>query len=153
MSRIAVMMSSNRPEDPMSEHFGKAPWMMFAESLNCARDSILEFAKNDGMNGRSTAMLALVNGCSDVVLVEIGDGALRHLQAAKIRIWTVPAPVSGREALRLFAEGGLSAAPEGSTAIHHGEHHGGCCCSTGTASDAGCCSPRSEAKAGRCCQH
>ncbi len=123
MGRVAIMMSAGRADAPMSSHFGKAEWIL----LSGDESATPEFVRNEELNGKSAADLLIRQGCTDVVLVDIGDGALRHLQTAVIRAWAVPAPVSGRDALRMFAEGKLAPVPPVSAAASRGEGHG-CCC-------------------------
>lgn len=135
MGRITVMMSA-RSDAPMSSHFGKAEWIMMAGAENAAP----EFTKNDGSNGRSAAEILIGLGCTDAIVVDIGDGALRHLQAADIRVWAAPGPVTGSEALRIFAEGRLPCLPAVSAATSHGGGHGCCCAGRGAAhASSGCC--------------
>lgn len=135
MGKIGVMMSVDRPEGLMSSHFGKAKWFMVADS----GDGAPQFVRNEGLHGRSAAEIAVRQGCTDIILVDIGDGALGHLQAAQIRAWAAPGPVTGHEALRLFAKGKLSPVPAARAAERHGRGHGGCCCGHGGHGDAGCC--------------
>ena len=135
MGKIGVMMSVDRPEGLMSSHFGKAKWFMVADSA----DAVPAFIRNEGLNGRCAAEIAEQQGCTDVILVDIGDGALGHLQAAQIRAWAAPGLVTGREALRLLAEGQLSPVPAARATERHGGGHGGCCCGHGGHGTAGCC--------------
>jgi predicted Fe-Mo cluster-binding NifX family protein len=121
MSRIAVMMSANRPEAPLSGHFGKAPWIMLADEGTGAP----EFVQNEQGNGRSASERILQMGCTDVLLREIGDGALARLQAAGVQAWAVLGAISGNEALHFFAERALAPVP---AARSEGKGHGGCCC-------------------------
>ena len=136
MGRVAVMMAANRADSLMSSHFGKAEWIMIAD----AKGGASEFERNNGLNGRNAADLLIRRGCTDAILVDIGEGALRHLQSAKIHVWAAPGPVTGDEALRMFAEGHLPLVPEALTAKGHGEGHG-CCCSSHDAPEdsTGCC--------------
>jgi predicted Fe-Mo cluster-binding NifX family protein len=78
-------------------------------------------------------------GCTDVILADIGDGALGHLQAAHIHAWAVPAPVAGNEALRIFGEGQLPPVPPARAAARQGAHHGGCCSRPAGGEAAVCC--------------
>jgi predicted Fe-Mo cluster-binding NifX family protein len=133
MSKVAVMMSAERADGPMSSHFGKAEWIMIADTETASN----KFVKNDAMNGRGAAGTVIGEGCSDVVVVDIGDGALGHLQSANIRAWVVPEPVAGVEALNRFKAGQLSAVPSTPAATRHGSGHGCCCGHGGTASS--CC--------------
>jgi predicted Fe-Mo cluster-binding NifX family protein len=128
MSKVAVMMSAEQANGQMSSHFGKAEWIMIADK----EGGVPEFVKNDALNGRGAAGIVIEKGCSDVVLVDIGDGALGHLRTANIGAWAAPGPLTGEEALRLFRQGQLPAVPAGHAPAHHGGG-GGCCCSGGGA--------------------
>ncbi len=140
MGKIGVMMSEDRPEGLMSSHFGKDQWLMLADS----EDGVPEFVRNEGLNGRSAAGIAMQRECTDVILVDIGDGALGHLQAARIRAWAAPGLVTGREALRLFAEGQLSLVPDARAATRHGGRHGDCDCQHAGHHAGGCCPSGSQ---------
>ena len=135
MGKIAVMMTVARPEGKMSSHFGLAKWMMIADKDSGSH----EFMRNEQLNGRSVAEIAIGHGCSDVIVLDIGDGALRHLQTAKITAWAAPGPISGQEALTLFTAGNLSPVPP--AAAETGEkRHGGCCCGAHAGPESsGCC--------------
>lgn len=135
MSKVAVMMSAERADGSMSSHFGKAEWIMVAE----AESQVPAFVANSALNGRGAAGILASQGCTDVILAEIGDGALGHLQAAQIRAWAAPGPVSGVEALRLFRLGQLPAVPAARAATGHGGGHGCCCASHKDEGAAGCC--------------
>jgi predicted Fe-Mo cluster-binding NifX family protein len=123
MSKVGVMMSVDQPDGLMSSHFGKAKWFMVADTEGATP----AFIRNEGLNGRCAAEIATHEGCTDVILVDIGDGALGHLQRANIRAWAAPGPVAGADALRLLAEGKLTPVPAARAAERHGGHHGGCC--------------------------
>lgn len=133
MSKVAVMMSAENADEVMSSHFGKAEWIMIADTESASH----EFVKNDAMNGRGAAGTVIGEGCSDVLVVDIGDGALGHLQSAGIRAWAVPGPVAGVEGLRRFKAGELPAVPSASVEKKHGGGHG-CCCGHGGAASS-CC--------------
>ena len=135
MSKIGVMMSENRAEGQMSSHFGKAEWIMVVDTER----PIVEFVKNEGLNGKSAVGIAICQGCTDVILADIGDGALGHLQAAQIRAWAAPAPVAGDEALRMFRAGQLSPVPAARAAARDGGGHGCCCKSRDSSKAASCC--------------
>lgn len=134
VSKIGVMTAENRAEGQMSSHFGKAEWIMVADTDN----PDLTFQKNEALNGRSAVEIVIRQGCTDVILTAIGDGALGHLQAANIRAWAAPGPVAGAEALRIFREGQLPPVPAASAATKHGEGHG-CCCSSRAGSEVSSC--------------
>lgn len=120
MGRIGVMMSVDRAQGRMSQHFGKAKWFMVSDTEN----AIAEFVRNEGLNGRSVAEIAVRQGCTDVIVVDIGDGALEHLQSAHIRAWAAPGLVTGQEALQLFAHGQLSLVPAARAPERRGRRHG-----------------------------
>lgn len=134
MSKIGVMMSESRADAPMSSHFGKAEWMMVAEPGKAD----LAFVKNEGLNGKSATEIAIRQGCTDVILVDIGDGALGHLQAADIHAWAVHTPIAGGEALRMFREGQLFPVPAAQASTRHGSGHG-CCCAGHAGTEASSC--------------
>jgi predicted Fe-Mo cluster-binding NifX family protein len=131
MAKIGVMMSADRADEAMSSHFGKAEWIMVADT----ESGVHEFVKNKVLNGKGAVEIVIRQGCTDVILADIGDGALGHLQAAHIRAWAVPAPVAGNEALRMFSEGQLPPMPAARAATRHGEGHG-CCCENRAVSEA-----------------
>jgi predicted Fe-Mo cluster-binding NifX family protein len=135
MGKIAVMISSGSANAPMSEHFGKAEWIMLAgdESGDVA------FLPNDAANGKGAAGTIVAHQCTDAIFTGIGAGAVAHLEAAGIRGWAAPRGISGAEALALFRTGAL---PQVSAPVGH-ETGGGCCCSGGGA----------HAGVSSCCSH
>ncbi len=136
MGKVAVMMEADRADGPMSSHFGKAEWIMIA-GTECG---VPEFARNDGLNGKSAADLLIRHGCTDAILVDIGEGALRHLQAAKIQVWAAPGPVAGHEALRMLGEGQLDPVAAACVTTERSEGHGCCCARHGaSATSTPCC--------------
>ena len=135
MTRIGVMMSADRANEEMSPHFGKAEWIMVADT----ESGVHAFVKNEVSSGKGAVEIVIRQGCTDVILADIGDGALGHLQAAHIRAWAVPAPVAGNEALRMFSEGQLPPVPPARAAARHGAQHGGCCSRPAGGEAAVCC--------------
>jgi predicted Fe-Mo cluster-binding NifX family protein len=119
MSMVGVMMSENRAEGKISSHFGKAEWMMFVDT----DDSVSTFQRNEAQNGKGAVAMVLQQGCTDVILSDIGDGALGHLQAAHVRAWAAPASITGSEALRMFKEGKLDSVPAARASTRHGGCH------------------------------
>ena len=77
-------------DEEMSSHFGKAEWIMVAD----AESGVHEFVKNVALNGKGAVEIVIRRSCTDVILADIGDGALGHLQAAHIRAWALPNPSS-----------------------------------------------------------
>lgn len=116
MSKIGVMMSADRGDEQMSSHFGKAEWIMVADTDR----SVLEFVKNEGLNGRSAVEIAIRQGFTDVVFTEIGNGAFGHLQAAGIRGWVAPEQITGQQALQMFEQLALQPA---NASTKQGEGH------------------------------
>ena len=135
MSRIAVMMTTDQIDGAMSTHFGKAPWAMLVDGP----EGTPEFVKNEAANGSGAVGLLIGSGCTDAILVDIGDGALQRLQGAKIGAWAAPGPVPGREALRMFAAGALQQVPAVATTKERGKHQGCCCGGHGAQSSTRCC--------------
>jgi predicted Fe-Mo cluster-binding NifX family protein len=135
MAKIGVMMSADRADEKMSSHFGKAEWIMVADT----ESGISEFVKNEALNGKGSVEIVIRMGCTDVILEDIGDGALGHLQAAHIRAWAAPATVAGNEALRFFREGQLLPVPPALATARQGAHHGGCCSRPAGGEAAVCC--------------
>jgi predicted Fe-Mo cluster-binding NifX family protein len=131
MSKIGVMMSENRADAQMSSHFGKAEWIMVIDTDN----PVPTFEKNVILNGKCASENVIRLGCTDVIVADIGDGALGHLQTAHIRAWAASEPVTGNEALRMLKEGKLPPVPAARAASRHGEGHG-CCCANRAASEA-----------------
>lgn len=131
MSKVAVMISQDRIDAPISGHFGKAQWAMVADTSCHA----VAFLRNDGSNGSSAAQLIAETGCTDVIFTSIGNGALSHLQAASIRGWVAPPEITGKQALEMFEHLRLQPAAT-ATEGHAG---GGCCCSHSTKSGAHAC--------------
>jgi predicted Fe-Mo cluster-binding NifX family protein len=144
MSKIGVMMSSESADGQMSSHFGKAEWIMVSDADN----AVSVFVKNDGLNGRCAAEIVIGHGCTDVILADIGDGALGHLQEASIRVWAVPELLAGDEALRLFRDAKLSPVPATRTATRHGN----CCGGHGSSEASSCCRSEAGAEAHGCCR-
>ncbi len=129
------MMTTDRIDGAMSSHFGQAPWAMLVDGP----EGTPEFVKNEAANGRGAVGVLIGSGCTDAILVDIGDGALERLQGAKINAWAAPGPVAGREALRLWAAGELPRVPAAATTKGHAEHHGCCCGGHGAQSSTRCC--------------
>jgi vitamin-K-epoxide reductase (warfarin-sensitive) len=103
--------------------------------------------KNEVLNGKCASENVIRQGCTDVIVADIGDGALGHLQAAHIRTWAAPEPVTGNEALRMLREGQLPPVPAARAATRHGEAHG-CCCANRAVSEASSLLPRLILKLG-----
>lgn len=132
MSKVGVMMSENRAEGQMSSHFGKAEWIMIADT----EKPVPTFQKNEALNGRSAAEIVSRQGCTDVIFAEIGFGALGNLKTAGIRGWAAPKLITGEQALQMFKQSQLQAVDE---ATEHGAGHGCCCANKAHAEASSCC--------------
>src|SRR6266702_5560058 len=98
MSKIAVMMSANRTDAPLSAHFGRAEWIMIADTEARA----FAFQKNEAANGKSVVEFLTSQNCTDVIFTELGEGARRQLEARSIRGWVAPAEINAQQALQMF---------------------------------------------------
>lgn len=137
--KIAVMMTASKPDALMSSHFGKAPWLMVADQ----KSEAFEFVQNEAKRGCGAASTIVQHGCTDVIVVDIGDGALNHLHAAHIRAWATPAAVSGRQALLMFADGQLAQLSV-ARSDPRPPSHTQASCSHGAGSSSGCCHGQSQ---------
>ena len=137
MSRVAVMMSENHVKAPMSSHFGKAEWVMAADT----ESHTFVFLKNEAANGKSVAELVASQGCTDAVFNDIGSGALARLRETNIRGWMAPRNISGQQALEMFEH--LRLQPAASASEGHGGK--GCCCTKQSGSEAASCCHGSSA--------
>ena len=131
MSKVACTVLLDRETSPLSQHFGKAKWVMVSDTETGAS----EFEQNHGLNGHAIVDVLVRHQCDDVIFAEIGPGALSHLQKAQIRGWFAPQNVPAPELLEKLRRGELRRAVEPSPG--HGHHHGsssgthGCCGSSG----------------------
>ena len=124
MSKIAFMTLLKRQDSKLSPHFGKAKWVMIADQ----EGGVPTFVQNTALNGRGVVDVLAANGCTDVVFSGIGAGALRHLQAAKIRGWIASGDVPVPDLRERFGRGELArvhAPTEGQEGHGCGhQHHG-----------------------------
>ena len=132
MSKIAVMMLDNNVNAQMSAHFGKAEWVMVADT-EC---NAFDFLKNEAAAGKSIVEMIAGQNCSDAIFSEIGNGALTHLKSTGIRGWMAPANISGQQALEMFEHLRLQAAD---TASGRPAGHGCCCAKQAGAEATSCC--------------
>jgi predicted Fe-Mo cluster-binding NifX family protein len=131
MSRVAVMMSENHVKAQMSSHFGKAEWVMAADT----ESHTFVFLKNEAANGNGVVNLVASQGCTDAVFNAIGNGALARLKATDVRGWMAPPNISGQQALEMFEHRRLQPAASASEG-HSGK---GCCCAKQAGSEAASC--------------
>jgi predicted Fe-Mo cluster-binding NifX family protein len=131
MAKIGVMMSADRADEEMSSHFGKAEWIMVADTDT----PVPVFVKNEALNGKSAVEIAIREGCTDIIFSEIGNGAFGHLKAARIRGWVAPEHITGKHALKIFAQSALQ--PTNASTKQGGGL--GCCCAPQSGSEASSC--------------
>ena len=131
MSKVAVMMSADRPDKVMSSHFSKAEWIMVADTKLRG----LSFLKNERLQCNSVVDVVLQQGCDDVIFADIGNGAFQHFNSAGIRGWVAPANISGQQALEMFEH--LRLQPAQSATEQHGGR--GCCCTKPAGAEATSC--------------
>ena len=132
MGKVAVMMSENQVNAQMSSHFGKAEWVMVADTECHAFD----FLKNEAAGGKNVVEMIAGQNCSDAIFSEIGNGALGHLKAENICGWFAPANISGQQALEMFENLQLRAAD---TASERPAGHGCCCAKQAGVEATSCC--------------
>jgi predicted Fe-Mo cluster-binding NifX family protein len=128
MSKVAVMMSANRADAQLSAHFGKAEWLMIADT----EARVFGFQQNEGANGKSVVEMLTGLDCTDVIFTEIGEGARQQLQARQIRGWIAPPQINAQQALQMLEHRRLR------LAISSTDHGGSCGCA-------------SEAEPKKCC--
>lgn len=144
MSAIGFMTLLNKEDSVLSPHFGMAKWLMIVDK-DTGKST---FVRNEHLNGRSVVDLLIANRCSDVVFNEIGFGALRHLQNAKIGAWFAPADAPVPQLLEMFRQGKLEKAREPREG--HAQHgNGGHCCGQKSAPESAWTSNHRN----RCCGH
>lgn len=123
MVRLALPVSRDRLDAPLSGHFGKCPWLAVVEAGAPPR-----FLRNEGLNGRWVAEALSAAGVTDVVAGHMGGGAFRHLEAAGLRAWQAePTGATAAELVEASSAGRLArlAAPPDDGP---GQGHGGCGC-------------------------
>jgi predicted Fe-Mo cluster-binding NifX family protein len=121
VTRLGVPLSLDRLDAPLSEHFGKAPWLAVLEAGAPPR-----FLRNEGQCGSWVAGALAAAGVTDVAAGHLGAGAYRHLAGAGLKVWAASPPgATATELLASLAAGMLAplAAPAPGP---HG--HGGCGC-------------------------
>lgn len=137
--KIAVLTLLNRKDSVLSPHFGKAKWIEICEP----ETGSTRFLEKTGLNGRSVVEQLVREECTDVIVGEIGEGALGHLEGANIRAWLGAAGVPASRLIEMLSAGELQRI---SGATHAGE---GCCCHASAGerhSGGGCCGSGAEAE-------
>jgi predicted Fe-Mo cluster-binding NifX family protein len=154
MSKVGFTTLLNREDSVLSPHFGMAKWVMIRDDDS----GEITFEQNTGLNGRAVVDILARAGCRDAVFSEIGNGALRHLEDARIRGWLAPSDVPVPQLLARLSRGELPPAEghtHGSGGHGGGEHCGSDHgrrerCGTGHAAEAR--AERGSATSGRCCE-
>ena len=135
MAKIGVMMSADRADEEMSSHFGKAEWIMVADT----ESGTCEFVKNEALNGKGAVEISDPHrlhrrdslGHRRRRLGAFAGGAHPRLGCAS--------SIAGNEALRMLKEGQLFSVPPARAAARQGMHTGCCCSSTDGSEPAACC--------------
>jgi predicted Fe-Mo cluster-binding NifX family protein len=102
MKAIALPMSRPDISEPLSEHLGKAKWL-----LVWREDGGHSFIRNEGLNGRWVAERLAQEGCTQLIAQRAGAGALEHLKAAQIRVYQADPGATAAELLALLLDGKL----------------------------------------------
>jgi predicted Fe-Mo cluster-binding NifX family protein len=120
MHRLGLTLAADRLDAPLSDHFGKAPWLAVLEPGAAPR-----FLLNGGQSGRAVAEAFAAAGVTDVVAGHLGPGAFGHLAGAGLRVWEAAPGEPAAEQARRFEAGALTrlAAPP-----PHRHGAGGCGC-------------------------
>ncbi len=118
MARIGMALKRNNLDSQLSDHFGKAKWLLAWED-----DQHHEFIRNEGLNGRWVAEALAQAGCQVVALNDAGPGAILHLKASGMRLVEAPAELTAREVARRAARGELPEWSESAHARHEGHQH------------------------------
>jgi len=116
MNRLGLTVLKKDPDSSLSPHFGVAKWIMIYEPETGASS----FIRNEGLTGKAVVDQLLRHECTDAVFTSIGDGALRHLDAAGIRGWYGPDDEPPAQLARLLEQGELRRAE---TASHLAPRH------------------------------
>jgi predicted Fe-Mo cluster-binding NifX family protein len=116
MKKLGLTVLKETPDSPLSPHFGIAKWILIYEP----ETEGTTFVRNEGLTGKAVVDQLVRHGCTDAIFASIGDGALRHLDAAGIRGWYGDGDQPPVELARLLAEGQLRRA---ATASHRAPRH------------------------------
>jgi predicted Fe-Mo cluster-binding NifX family protein len=121
---VGLALPVDRLDAPLSEHFGRAPWLAVVPDIGEPR-----FLRNEGQNGRAVAQALAGGGVTDVVAPQMGAGALGHLLEAGIRTWKAdPMTISAADQVARLRAGGLERLEAEAGHGGHGAHGGGCGC-------------------------
>jgi predicted Fe-Mo cluster-binding NifX family protein len=103
MSKIAFTTLLDKPDSPLSPHFGKAKWLTILDTAT----NTMEYVRNTDFTGRSMVELLRKYCCEEVVFNGIGPGALRQLKKAGIAGWLAPADVPISQVSTMLLSGRL----------------------------------------------
>ncbi len=126
MSRLIVAIPSQDPTGlaaARSEHFGRAPYFVVAETAAGGLISVRTIENPTGKDSPHALVTKALAGAgvTDVLVTGIGSGMRGKLGAAGVRIWHDGSSATVRESLEAFVSGSLD--PLGDDETHH--HHGG----------------------------
>jgi predicted Fe-Mo cluster-binding NifX family protein len=109
MNKIGLVLSLDRLDAPLSNHFGMAKWLLIYGD-----DKDFKFVRNTELYGRGVVDEFVRSGCTDAIFATIGQGALQGLIGAQIRPRYGPPDVPVREVIERFQRGELKEATEAS---------------------------------------
>ena len=115
MNKIGLVLSLDKLDAPLSNHFGMAKWLLIYED-----DQELKFVRNTELYGRGMVDVLVRSGCTDAIFATIGAGALKGLIKAHIRPWYGPPDVPVREVIERFKRGELKDATKAAETAEHG---------------------------------
>lgn len=127
MSRLIVAIPSQDPNGlsaERSEHFGRAPYFVVAETAAGGLISVRTIenpTSEAAAHARVTGALAKA-GVTDVLVADIGSGMRGSLGAAGVRIWHDSSSATVRQSLEAFVSGSLDPLGDDETRSHHGGH-------------------------------
>lgn len=127
MSRLVVAVPSQDPDGlsaQRSEHFGRAPYFVVAETAAGGLISVRTIENPTGETSphvQVTTALAKA-GVTDVLVAGIGEGMRGKLGAAGVRIWHDGSSATVRQSLEAFVSGSLDPLGDDHTHNHHGGH-------------------------------
>ena len=104
--RVGIPLAHRRPDAPVADHFGVAPWLGVYESRNR-----YQFIRNAGRSGISMLAEAQRAGCTDLVVVDVGARVSDRIDPSRLRVWRSVSRIGGREQVRLLEQGALEAWP------------------------------------------
>ncbi|QQR91352.1 MAG: NifB/NifX family molybdenum-iron cluster-binding protein [Myxococcales bacterium] len=83
MPKIGIPVVKKEDKPRISEHFGKAKWVVLYDTELGSK----AFFRNSGLNGKAVVEIMKTNQCTDAIFASIGQGATNHLHNAEIHGW------------------------------------------------------------------